>query len=100
VILSKIDFATYKLLRHNEDLSGILTTTNVLSGLLETLYYIESGNDDDELESLKWYRALHSGIDALDLGNESEKLIEARKLLELPVKRTLARAQVVAEAAS
>jgi hypothetical protein len=100
VILSKADFASYKLLRHNEDLSGILTTTIVLPALLETLYYVETSNDDEELEPLKWYRALRRRIEALNLGSENEKLIKAQKLLELPVKRTLATAQVVAEAAS
>lgn len=100
VILSKADFSSYKLLRHNEELSGILTTTIVLPVLLETLYYIEGCGDDDELDSLKWYRALTRRIEALGLSNESEKLTKAQKLLELPVKRTLSTAQSVAEAAS
>ena len=100
VILSKADFSSYKLLRHNEELSGILTTTIVLPVLLETLYYIEGCGDDDELDSLKWYRALTRRIEALGLRNESEKLTKAQKLLELPVKRTLSTAQTVAEAAS
>ena len=100
VILSKADFAAYKMLRHNEALSGILTTTIVLPVLLETLYYIDSVEDDDELDSLKWYRALRRRLEALELDNESEKLTKAQKLLELPVKRTLSTAQVVAEAAS
>lgn len=103
IILSKEDFKAYKLMRHDESLSSVLTTTIVVPALLETLYYIhnEDGNGDAEtLEALRWYRVLTRRIEELGLKGESDKLTQVQMLLELPVKRALVTACNLAESSS
>ena len=103
IILSKEDFKAYKLMRHDEALSSVLTTTIVVPALLETLHYIhnEDGNGDAEtLEALRWYRVLTRRIEELGLKGESDKLTQVQMLLELPVKRALVTACNLAESSS
>lgn len=103
LILSKEDFKTYKLMRHDEALSSVLTTAIVVPALLETLHYIgseEGGEDVEGLEVLRWYRVLARRIEALGLEDESDNLAKVQRLLELPVKRALVSARSLAEAAS
>ena len=103
IILSREDFKAYKLMRHDEALSSVLTTTIVVPALLETLHYIhnEDGNGDTEtLEALRWYRVLTRRIEELGLKGECEKLTQVQMLLELPVKRALVTACNLAESSS
>lgn len=100
ILLSKEDFKSYKLMRHNEGLSSMLTTSIVLPALIETLHYIEdvgAGDEAEDLESLKWYRVIARRIEALAI-KDDDKLVKAQKLLELPVKRALMTAGGLAEA--
>lgn len=103
IILSKEDFKAYKLMRHDEALSSVLTTKIVVPALLETLHYIhnEDGNGDAEtLEALRWHRVLTRRIEELGLKDESDKLTQVQMLLELPVKRALVTACNLAESSS
>lgn len=97
LILAKEDFKQYKLMRHDESLSSVLTTAIVVPALLETLHFIDH-EDAEALEALRWYRVLARRIEALGLKDESDNLAKAQKLLELPVKRALVTARSLAEA--
>ena len=99
IILSKPDFKTYKEMRTSEALSSVLTTIIVLPALEETLYYIDGG-DAEELEIVRWYRALRRRIESLGLQHETDKLTKVQKLLELPIRRAFATAYNLAEASS
>lgn len=96
LLLSKEDFKEYKLMRHDESLSSVLTTAIVVPALLETLHFI-GGEDAEALDALRWYRVLARRIEALGLKDESDNLTKAQKLLELPVKRALVTARSLAE---
>jgi hypothetical protein len=101
IILSKSDFADYKLLKNTEGVSAALTITIVLPVLIEALHLLKSEDNDYEDESeLRWARALRRRITALELDSESDYLILAQKLLELPMKRALVAARQLAEASS
>lgn len=102
LILSKDDFKEYKVMRHDEALSIVLTTAIVVPALLETLHYIgqEGGEGADALEDLRWYRVLTRRIETLGLKDKSDNLTKVQKLLELPVKRALVSARSLAEASS
>jgi hypothetical protein len=103
IILSNEDFKAYKLMRHDEALSSVLTTAIVVPALLETLHYIDSadgGEDAEALEAFRWYRVLTRRIEELGLKDEPDKLTQAQKLLELPLKRALVTAGKLAEASS
>ncbi|HXO27763.1 MAG TPA: hypothetical protein VOA80_10490 [Thermoanaerobaculia bacterium] len=103
IILSREDFKEYKLLRHDEALSTVITTSIVLPALVEALHYIEdeSGADEaDALGSLRWHRILNRRIEAMKLADETDKLTQAQKLLELPIRRALVTAHNMAEASA
>jgi hypothetical protein len=100
VVLSRADFKDYKLLKGHEGVSAALTTTIVLPVLVEALHFWKSGEAGAEEDSLRWMRALHSRISALELKSESDNLILAQKLLELPLKRALIASRQLAEAVS
>jgi hypothetical protein len=100
IILSKADFKDYKLLKAQEGVSAALTTTIVLPVLVEALHFWKSGEAGAEEDSLRWMRALRSRISALELEAESDNLILAQKLLELPLRRALVASRQLAEAAS
>lgn len=96
VILSKRDFADYKLLKSMEGVSVALTTTIVLPVLIEAIRIAQGDGDDD----LRWVRALRRRIEGMELKLEGEPLELAQRILELPVKRTFASARMLAEGAS
>lgn len=100
VVLSKADFKDYKLLKGHEGVAAALTTTIVLPVLVEALHFWKSGEAGAEEDSLRWMRALRSRISALELKSESDNLILAQKLLELPLKRALIASRQLAEAVS
>jgi hypothetical protein len=99
VILSKPDFARYKELKGNDALSVVLSTSIVLPVLVETLNAIK-GAESDQMEGLRWYRVLTRRMAALRLKKDGDSLIAVQRLLELPIKRTLATAYGMAEASS
>jgi hypothetical protein len=94
IILAKQDFADYKLLKADEDIVAPLTAAIVLPVLVEALRIIkdEEAQDDD----LRWRRALRRRIEALPNAGESDALVLAQRLLELPVKRALACSRALA----
>jgi len=100
VILSKADFRDYKLLKGQEGVAAPLTSTIVLPVLIEALHFWKSGEAGADDDSLRWVRALRSRIGALKLGSESDDLVLAQKLLELPLRRALVASRQLAEAAS
>lgn len=100
IILSKADFKDYKLLKGQEGVSSALTSTIVLPVLVEALHFLKSEDAGAEEDSLRWMRALRSRISALELESESDNLVLAQKLLELPLRRALTASRQLAEAAS
>ena len=94
IYLSKQDFADYKLLKNiNTEISVALSTTIVLPVLMKAIDQAREDNDDD----LRWVRALKRRLDLLQLKIEDDSLELAQKILELPMKRTLASARMIAE---
>jgi hypothetical protein len=51
-------------------------------------------------DNRRWVRALARRIERLGLATESQPLLLAQKLLELPVKRALSSARMLAEVSS
>jgi hypothetical protein len=100
VFLSKADFKDYKLLKSQEGVSAALTSAVVLPVLVEAIHYWkteEAGGADD---SLRWMRALRSRISLLQLESESDSLVLAQRILELPLRRALVASRQLAEAGS
>lgn len=95
IYLSKKDFADYNLLK-NMEISVALTTTIVLPVLIEAINQVKTSDDDD----LRWVRALKRRIESMQLKLDDDSFELAQKILELPVKRTLASARMIAENAS
>jgi hypothetical protein len=96
ILLSKKDFAEYKLLKTMDGMSVALTTTIVLPVLIEAIHVVQAEGDDD----LRWVRALKRRLEDMQLKLDDEALELAQKILELPVKRTFASARMLAENAS
>jgi hypothetical protein len=99
IFLSKSDFADYKVLKHHEGVRGPLTTTIVLPVLVEALHILKEESDGTS-DTRRWVRALSRRIESLGLNDESQPLLQAQKLLELPVKRALSSSRMLAEASS
>ena len=100
IILAKSDFKDYKLLKAQEGVSAALTTTIVLPVLVEALHFWKSGEAGADDDSLRWMRALRTQIAVLELSAETDNLVLAQKLLELPLKRALVASRQLAEAVS
>ena len=98
IILSKKDFEDYKLLKAHEGVAGPLTTTLVLPVLVEAIHMLRESDDATE-DSRRWVRMLARRIEKLRLKIETEPIVLAQELLELPVKRALASSRMLADAA-
>jgi hypothetical protein len=96
IVLSKRDFADYKLLKTNESLLVALTTTIVFPVLIEAIGIVKDEGDDD----LRWVRALRRRIESMGLNLDGDPFELAQDILELPVKRTFTAARMIAEGAS
>jgi hypothetical protein len=94
LILAKKDFADYKLLKADETIIAPLTATIVLPVLVEALHILKHEEEQDD--ELRWMRALRKKISALGGADNSEPLILAQRLLELPVRRALACSRALA----
>ncbi len=99
IFLSKSDFADYKILKLHEGVRGPLTTTIVLPVLVEALHILKEESEGMD-DTRRWVRALARRIEGIGLSGESQPLLLAQKLLELPVKRALSSARMLAEASS
>lgn len=97
IYLSKKDFADYKLLKSSDGITGPLTTAIVLPVLVEGLHIWREIQTEGSDDSQRWVKALTRKIAALGLENESNSLILAQKILELPVKRALTSAKTFIE---
>jgi hypothetical protein len=97
ILLSKRDFADYKLLKAHEGVAGPLTTTLVLPVLLEAIHMLREGEMDEDPR--RWVRMLVRRIEKLGLKTETEPIVLAQELLELPVKRALASSRMLADTA-
>jgi hypothetical protein len=99
IFLSKSDFADYRLLKAHEGVAGPLTTTIVLPVLIEAIRTLKDDSEGLD-DGRRWVRALARRIESLNLTKETNVLIVAQKLLELPVKRALASSRMLAEGSS
>lgn len=99
IFLSKSDFADYKVLKRHEGVAGPLTTTIVLPVLVEALHVLNEDNEGID-DTRRWVRALTRRIESLNLVKETQPILLAQKLLELPVKRALSSSRMLAEASS
>ncbi len=99
IFLSKSDFADYKVLKLHEGVRGPLTTTIVLPVLVEAIHILKEESEGMD-DARRWVRALARRIESLGLSSESQPLLLAQKLLELPVKRALSSSRMLAEASS
>lgn len=93
VLLSKQDFRDYKLLKTQEGVSAPLTSAIVLPVLMEAIRSLKSEDEGAIEDGPRWKRALQRRIEDLALERETEDLIVAQKLLELPLKRSLTSAR-------
>ena len=100
IILSKKDFADYKLLRSSEGIAGPLTTTLVLPVLVEALHVLKSIDGEIEDDGRRWVRILDQRIERLDLADGNDDIVLAQELLEYPIRRALASSRMLAENAS
>lgn len=100
IILSKPDFGVYRLVRGQDAVSGPLTCAIVLPVLVEALRVLVGADGDND--DLRWSRILRRRVSALgrDLTESTDCLEVAQELLELPIRRALASARQLAEAAS
>ncbi len=96
IVLSKRDFADYKLLKNMEGYSVPLTTAMVLPVLIEAIRIAREEIEDDR----RWLRVLRGRVKSMELKLDSEPLELAQQILELPLKRTLVSARMLAEGAS
>ena len=96
--LAKNDFSGYKLLRANRDLVESLTTTLVFPVLVEAIHILNSESQKED-DGRRWVRILANRIEELNLKSESDAVILAQRLLELPVRRALASSRMLAKAA-
>lgn len=93
IILSKKDFADYKLLKNADGVSVALTTAIVLPVLMEALHQCNEEAEDDR----RWIRAIRHRLEAMNLKLGGDSMETAQLLLELPVRRTLSSARMAAE---
>lgn len=99
IILSKRDFAAYKLLKSHEHLGSTLTSTIVLPVLMQALTMMKSKAEDAEFTGLRWYDNLTRRIDKLGLsGKDFDVLDVAQLLLDQPIRRALSAGKALAEA--
>jgi hypothetical protein len=97
IFLSKKDFADYKLLKAHEGVAGPLTTTLVLPVLVEAIHVLPESDADED--GRRWVRMLVRRIEKLRLKRDTEPIVLAQELLELPVKRALASSRMLADTA-
>lgn len=98
ILMSKSDFREYKLLKSNETVIAPLAATIVFPVLLEALRVLKSDDYSglDDSESPKWVVVLRRKIKDLNIQGDDDFLV-AQKLLELPIKRSLSSAHLLAE---
>ena len=97
IILSKKDFADYKLLKATDGIAVALTTTIVLPVLLEAIRVAQT---DESEKDTRWVRALRNRMESMGVKKNQDPLELAQLILELPIKRTLGSARMLAEGAS
>src|ERR1700723_43234 len=93
IFLSKRDFAEYKQLKHNETVAGPITNSIVLPVLMEALHILKQSDEED----CRWIGSIRRRIDDLQENLDSDFLVLAQKILELPLKRSLASARMLVE---
>jgi hypothetical protein len=96
IILSKKDFADYKLLKPMEGALVPLTTTIVLPVLLDAIRFAR----EDAGGEGRWARILRRRVEDAGLKIDGDPLELAQQILELPIRRSFASARTLAERAS
>jgi hypothetical protein len=91
IVLSKSDFAEYKILKTQEHLQSALSATIVLPALVEALHIIQ--DEGDEYSSYRWHQNLKHRLEEMGIAGGFEPFIAAQKLLELPLRRALQQAK-------
>lgn len=94
ILLCEADFVAYRELKGVPHLTNHLTTTLVLPVLVQAIPLVESGGED--VDGCKWAKLLKRRLDDLNAGPASDALSKAQQLLELPIRRALASAKVLA----
>jgi hypothetical protein len=95
IVLSKRDFADYKLLKANESVAGPITTSIVLPVLLEALHILKESEEEED--DYRWVRSIRRRIEELQEDLDGDLFELAQKILELPLKRSLASARMLVE---
>ena len=93
ILLSSHDFENYKIVRASKPLSATVVATLVLPALMEALRMLQENRS--EFENLRWCRCLERRIDQAGLTPNSEPLLLAQEILELPIRRALMNARTV-----
>lgn len=96
ILMSKSDFRQYKLLKINETLIAPLTVTIVFPVLLEALRVLNEYSGTDDNDCPKWAVVLRRKLRELRIEGNDE-FINAQKLLEFPIKRSLSATHLLAE---
>lgn len=98
IVLSKRDYAAFRLLKGHDHLASTLASTIVLPVLVQALSFLKAKPEDAEFAGLRWHDNLQRRLEKIELaGKDFDVLIAAQTLLDRPVKRALAAAKVVAE---
>jgi hypothetical protein len=97
IVLSKKDFADYKLLKAIENVAGPITNSIVLPVLLEALHILKDGDAEDDC---RWVRSIQRRIDELQENLESDLFELAQQILDLPLRRSLSLARTFSEVSS
>jgi hypothetical protein len=97
LVLSKADFATYRVLRTNKVLSQTLIAMLVIPALVEAITVLRGSGSD--YEELRWYRCLKKKIEVEGHSLESAPYTLAQELLKFPVRRALQGLQLQLEGA-
>jgi hypothetical protein len=95
ITLSKPDMKAYKQIKKQPNLLSMTSTLLVMPVLIEALRMLdESGKEEDHR---RWVRALTKKLKDCGLEKETDLLVAAQTILELPIKRSFVAANAVAE---
>jgi len=95
IVLSKHDFAEYKLFKLQPQLLPMLTSTIVLPALVEALHTVRGGGETDG-NALRWQQNLRTRLETLNAGPDDDVFVIAQQILDLPLRRSLLLAKEVA----
>ena len=95
IVLSKNDFAEYKLFKLQPQLLPMLTATIVVPALVEALHTVR-GNAEGDGTAPRWQQNLRARLEAMNAGTDADVFVAAQQMLDLPLRRSLLLAKEVA----